>query len=282
MPGLGRWGCACARMCCFFNKAAVCALPGKSDEFPDQMSFQMSFQIQMSFQQHLKITREQHHKPSRSGWKKLAMNAPIFMDLLLFFWPQIPCTLQLGDQKNRKTCCQHFFGKKCFPLLRAIARGLRKKIKGSTAFSRWHTCRADFSQQKWLVCGWCYTLHPYAWKMLLCPKRRFSCFLCILPCAHFTVLFFCGNFGRFRDFFRSNVWRLQIRKNAKSVISLSTFFFQIRKSKKSGARTSAPRVVVGVVEEGGRGGGGRWSNGGRGQKWKGHLCVLRSKTHIIN
>ena len=88
--------------------------------------------------------------------------------------------------------------------------------------------------------------------MLLCPKRRFSCFLCILPCAHFTVLFFCGNFGRFRDFFRSNVWRLQIRKNAKSVISLSTFFFQIRKSKKSGARTSAPRVVVGVVEEGGQ------------------------------
>ena len=123
--------------------------------------------------------------------------------------------------------------------------------------------------------------------MLLCPKRRFSCFLCILPCAHFTVLFFCGNFGRFRDFFRSNVWRLQIRKNAKSVISLSTFFFQIRKSKKSGARTSAPRVVVGVVEEGGRGGGGRWSGWWRKVvKWRTwskmertFVCFAKQNTH---
>ena len=66
-------------------------------------------------------------------------------------------------------------------------------------------------------------------------------------------------FGRQRDFFDSNVWRLQQGKNEKSVISLSTFFCRDSKVRKSGARTSAPRVVVGVVEEGGRGGGGRWS-----------------------
>ena len=57
MPGLGRWGCACARMCCFFNKAAVCALPGKSDEFPDALELPDEFPDpdelpdQMSFQQ---------------------------------------------------------------------------------------------------------------------------------------------------------------------------------------------------------------------------------------
>ena len=45
------------------------------------------------------------------GWvsEKLAMNASIFSDLLISLWPQIPCTLQLGDQKNRKTCRQQFF-----------------------------------------------------------------------------------------------------------------------------------------------------------------------------
>ena len=94
-------------------------------------------------------------------------------------------------------------------------------------------------------------------------------------------------FGRQRDFFDSNVWRLQVRKNEKSVISLSTFFCRDSKVRKSGARTSAPRVVVGVVEEGGRGGGGRWSGWWRKVvKWRTwskmertFVCFAKQNTH---
>ena len=123
-----------------------------------------------------------------------------------FFDPKSPVHCSWGTKKIEKHAASNSSEKKCFPLLGAIARGMHKKIKGSTAISRWHTCRADFSRQKWLVCGWCYTLHPDASKMLLCPKRMF---LCILPSAHSTVRFFSRNFGRFRDFSRPNVWRLQ-------------------------------------------------------------------------
>ena len=123
----------------------------------------------------------------------------------------------------------------------------------------------------WLV------LHiaPIRLKNAAMPKTQVFMFFVHFTLCTFHRSFFLREFRSFSGLFSFKRLAVTNTKKRKICYKPFDFFFPDSKVKKIGGAYQRP-------QGGGRGGGGRWSNGGRGQKWKGHLCVLRSKTHIRN